>query len=660
MSHRFLSLSILLLSAASVAGPIEGRIVAESGAVPAGLEVRIDGIAVGVDAEGRFSAEPGGAVARIEIGAAGYYPAVHTVSARAGLVPDIVLVEKRSGRRLLLFAGDAMLARRYFEPVAGEPVLVRPGHVAADGARLLDAVAPYVRIADYASVNLESQLAVAEPGARLPKSVTFYSPPELAGLLRDAGFDYAALGNNHVFDYGLAGLESTLAAVRASGLDTSGAGVNEHEARTPWQASLDGEHYAFWSYVGWAGEFEPNQVAGPVKGGAALGSPAVFAEDLAGVEAVRVLQYHSGLEYAEAPALSERTALRYAVDEGADIAIGHHPHVLQGIEVYRGRLIAYSMGNFLFDQFHYATQLGMLLYVWMDGEELHRAEIVPIHVNGFVPTPATGAMRYAVLSRLARLSSPFGTCFEENGAHAIVTTAPDGERCAPQVVEVGSPTTGVVELADTGASPLQPVVARAEQPLRLGIDILQRGDFEYVGLFGTKDRSWIESDGIAVAKSSGRALEFTIAPGGDALTGGMKVFERTFRLSNPATLSGRVQVDGKARVRFLLQRRRPDVPLAEALESGPREEIGVVESGDTGWTEFAFDFEQPRVATQSVRFLVEVTDISADHRGARVLLDDLAWVEWQTPWLSGDDARNGPVHATHLQRRDDPAPARQD
>ena len=660
MTRHFLSLVFLLLSAAGVAAPLEGRIVAESGAAPEGIEVRIDGAGIGVDADGRFSAEPGGAVVRIEISAPGHYPAVHTVAARAGRLPDITLVEKTPGRRLLLFAGDAMLARRYFEPVVGEPVLVRRDEVREDGARLLDAVRPYIGIADYASVNMETQLAATEPGERLPKSVTFFSPPELAGLLRDAGFDYVALGNNHIFDYGQAGLESTLAAVRASGLDASGAGANELEARAPWQLSLDGAPYAFWSYVGWAGEFEPNQVASPVKGGAALGSPAVFAEDLPGADGVRVLQYHSGLEYAEAPALSERTALRFAVDQGVDVAIGHHPHVLQGIEIYRGRLIAYSMGNFLFDQYHYATQLGMLLYVWMDGEQLYRAEVVPMHVNGYVPTPATGAMRYAVLSRLARLSAPFGTCFEENGAHAIVTTVAAGERCAPQVVELGSPTTDVVELADIGASPLQPVVARAERPLRLGVDILQRGDLEYVGLFGTQDRSWIESAGIAVATSSGQALEFTIAPASDALTGGMKVFERTFRLSNPATLSGRLRVEGKARVRFLLQRRKPDAPLAEALETGPRVEIGVVESGASGWTDFAFDFDQPRVATQSVRLLVEVADASAERRGARVTLDDLAWIEWQTPWLSGDAADTGSVHATHLQRRNDPAPARRD
>ena len=100
----------------------------------------------------------------------------------------------------------------------------------------------------------------------------------------------------------------------------------------------------------WAGTFSPSQTAEGSKGGAALGGDNVFAEDLAtiGTDDLSVVQYHSGLEYAEAPAMSERQRLRHAVDHGADVAIGHHAHVLQGLEIYRGRLIAYSMGNFVF------------------------------------------------------------------------------------------------------------------------------------------------------------------------------------------------------------------------------------------------------------------------------------------------------------------------
>lgn len=654
MRRCLLLLAVLFLSAPGTAAPVEGRVVTEAGGVPPGLAIRIDGAAASVDADGRFRAEADGRIVRIEITAAGHYPAVHTVAAAAGRLPDITLVAKRPDRRLLLFAGDAMLARRYFEPLEGEPVLVRRERVAEDGARLLDAVRPYVDIADYASVNLETQLAATQPGERLPKSVTFFSPPELAGLLRDAGFDYVALGNNHLFDYGDNGLKSTLDAVRAAGLEASGAGADEVAARAPLRVSLDRKPYAFWSYVGWAGSFEPNQVAGADKGGAALGSPAAIAGDLATADGVRVVQYHGGLEYAEAPALSERTVLRLAVDEGADVVIGHHPHVLQGLEIYRDRLIAYSMGNFLFDQYHYATHLGMLLYVWMDGERLHRAEAVPIHVNGYVPTPATGAMRYAVLSRLARLSAAFGTCFEVSGAHAIVTVPVPAERCEPRTMASGDvPATGIVDLADLGASPLRPVAASADRWLRLGEDILRRGDFEYTGLFETTDRSWIESDGVDITGPPGFAMEINVPRGGGPVTGGMRFFERVFRPSNPATLSGRLHVGGEARVRFLLQRRRPDVPLSEARASGPITELGVVETADPGWTGFAFDFDQPRVATRSVRLLIEVTDASADRRGVSVTLDDLDWIEWQTPWLQGGSLAETAMHATHLQYRDE-------
>ena len=127
----------------------------------------------------------------------------------------------------MLFAGDAMLARRFLAPRADEPALVRREHVQQDGRMLFDAIAPYIRLADFASVNLETQLSEREPDERLPKSVTFFSPTALAGLLEEAGFDYVALGNNHTYDYRDAGLISTLEALQKTGLAYSGAGLDE-------------------------------------------------------------------------------------------------------------------------------------------------------------------------------------------------------------------------------------------------------------------------------------------------------------------------------------------------------------------------------------------------------------------------------------------------
>ncbi|NNC65588.1 MAG: CapA family protein, partial [Gammaproteobacteria bacterium] len=421
-------------SASSGGWSVSGRILNEAGTPISSASIHAAGETHSVDESGNYRIDVEAQdLVSLHVRADGYYGFIHTLhdsDAAGGKIEDldIELVAREPERRLLLFAGDAMLARRYFDPRPGEPVLVRKGHVLEDGKQLLEVIRPYIQLADYASVNVETQMSSIELTQRLPKSYTFYSPPELAEILQWAGFDYAALGNNHTWDYQEQGLVPTLAALDAAGLDYSGAGLDEASARKAQSVELGDQPYRFLSYVGWAGLFSPTQAASGAKGGAALGNSEVFAEDLGIVDpgTVAVLQYHSGIEYTEDPAISERMRLRQAIDFGADIAIGHHPHVLHGLEIYKDRLIAYSMGNFLFDQFDYATQMAMLVYVWMDGDTLHRAEVVPVNVNGYLPTPATGRFRDAILHRLARTSRPLGTCLRPNGVNVVVDRCADG------------------------------------------------------------------------------------------------------------------------------------------------------------------------------------------------------------------------------------------
>ena len=358
---------------------------------------------------------------------------------------------------------------------------------------------------------------------------------------------------------------------------------------------------------------------------------------------------HAGLEYSERPALSEQTMYRQAIRDGADLVVGHHPHVLQGFEIVDKRLIAYSMGNFLFDQYHYTTQLGMLLYVWMDGDELHRAELVPLHINGYVPTPATGAFRFSVLQRLARLSDPGSVCMRPNGLHAMLEACPEDGRIQAQQVHTGDSSEMTLPLAlrDLGVSPLAPIdILDADIPYRLGVDILRRGDFEYAGLFGTKDRTWIEDDRARITQGENASLRVEVAAGDAPVQTGLKVFERVFTRSNPATVSGRVKVNGNIRMRVFLQRRRTTDALQDALDQGALIEIATASFESPGWHEFAFDYRQPRIETRSVRLLFEIEDLSGD--GAEAELDDIAWIEWSTPWIRPDD-RVLPTYATHLQ-----------
>ena len=151
--------------------------------------------------------------------------------------------------------------------------------------------------------------------------------------------DYAAQGNNHVYDYLDQGLADTMAAVKAAGLGHSGAGADRAAAIAPWRTNLQGEAWSFLSFVGWEGRVEPNQVAEAGKGGAALGDDATIVEtvgrETAAGRAV-VVQYHGSREYSPEPTAESRRRMLAAIDAGADLVIGHHPHVSRASRSTRG------------------------------------------------------------------------------------------------------------------------------------------------------------------------------------------------------------------------------------------------------------------------------------------------------------------------------------
>ena len=89
--------------------------------------------------------------------------------------------------------------------------------------------------------------------------------------------------------------------------------------------------------------------------------------------------------------------------------------------------------------------------------------------------------------------------------------------------------------------------------------------------------------------------------------------------------------------------------MSDALATGPTRVVGGLHIESDGWQRFSVDFDQPRVQTESVRLLIDVADDSSRPGGVSVLFDDLAWVEWSTPWLDGDGAAETSQFATHIQ-----------
>ncbi len=130
---------------------------------------------------------------------------------------------------------------------------------------------------------------------------------------------------------------------------------------------------------------------------------AVAAARAAGADLV-VVQIHGGFQFAEVSSEFFGTATRAAVDAGADLVIGHHPHVLQGFEIYDETLIAYSLGNFVFDQDFLSTHTSVVLRTVFEGTELLEATLYPVIIDGYRPVAATGKIAEQILRQMNEAS----------------------------------------------------------------------------------------------------------------------------------------------------------------------------------------------------------------------------------------------------------------
>lgn len=597
-------------------GWLSGQVIDENGR-PLDATLTIGDTQYSTGVHGTFSIAPSEApLYRIEVEAPGHYPMRHTFShaelSQDPSLDDIVLVARKPGRTLLVFGGDAMIGRRFYEPFEGEPVLVSADTVLTDSKALLAEMKPYLERADYASINLETPLFDTPPGAPAPKSVTFYSAPETLDALEWAGVDYVALGNNHTYDFLEPGLDITLAHLKDSGLDFSGAGKDETEALKAFRLETETLPFDFLSYVGWpAGP--PTQSAEKDKGGAALGTiENLLTTTKASVETggAPVLQFHGGLEYVEEPTLSVETKLKQAIDNGAALVVGHHPHVVQGLELYQDKLIAWSLGNFLFDQYFYSAQSAALLYVWMDGDDFHHAEAVPLYIKGYHPTPAVGPMRNMINRRLFDLSEKRGTHLSRSGGHMILSRSNSS---------AGESATFEVSVdCQAGKS-------------RIGHDLLARGDFDAYDLFNAPDRSWLDLDervGIRTntANPSDKILQIDLAAN-DMVTTGMRKFQRVFTPGTPMSVRANLISTNSAIVDVYLQVRATGQSLDDALQNGRKLLVGSVSIENGTSTPLDLDFDSPRTRARSLRVLFEVRSGAEQ---VQMSIDDFQFIEWKT------------------------------
>ncbi|MBW5445015.1 CapA family protein [Cohnella sp. CFH 77786] len=277
------------------------------------------------------------------------------------------------------------------------------------------AVSGLLQSADIAAGNLES--AITDRGTPEKNKQYLYRGSALAlPAIREAGFDVLSLANNHTLDYGWVGLQDTMDALDDNQIHHMGSGNDDQEAFTPAYVEAQGITVAFIGVshvvpnVSWKADRNHPGVAetyNPTRAIAAIREAKNNAD-------IVVVMVHWGDEYTDKPIAEQTNNGRKFIDAGADLVIGSHPHVLQGFEAYKGKWIAYSLGNFVFSatKSPKSAETGVLIAeCGKDGScalTLH-----PMLAQNAQPAPMDEQAGKALLARLSAVSTAAEV--EENG-----------------------------------------------------------------------------------------------------------------------------------------------------------------------------------------------------------------------------------------------------
>jgi poly-gamma-glutamate synthesis protein (capsule biosynthesis protein) len=252
-----------------------------------------------------------------------------------------------------------------------------------DPAFPLRDLAAELQAADIAFVNLESPFS--DRGALVEHGMIFKAEPEMIEALEVAGIDIVSTANNHARDQGSHGVEFTLDWLESHHIAAAGTGRSAEAAHAGVVLERNGIRFGFLAYT-----YDQSNGNHPDKDErvAVMDLPRMR-EDVARM-AMRadamIVSMHAGTEYSPKPNAQQVTFARAAIDAGASVVVGHHPHVVQPWEHYGSGVIFYSLGNLVFDQFQRVeTQRGLLAELVFEGARLARAEALPVQLVGTAP-----------------------------------------------------------------------------------------------------------------------------------------------------------------------------------------------------------------------------------------------------------------------------------
>jgi poly-gamma-glutamate capsule biosynthesis protein CapA/YwtB (metallophosphatase superfamily) len=290
------------------------------------------------------------------------------------------------------FVGDVILGRTV------HTILTRLGDFAAP-FRL---VADELKRTDLTIANLECSLSDDITPPTDPYTFSFMTFTAGGDGLALAGVDAVTQANNHSMNFGARGMRDTLAALDQRKIQHFGIGENLTEARKPLILEAQGRKIAFLGYDGITGT-----TYGATESTAGTSPLDVdnMAEDIAAARqhADIVIPFvHWGIEYQLVPSAEQQSIARNAIDVGADIVIGSHCHWVQGMEVYNGKPIIYSLANFVFDQeWSLETKQGLIMHLVFRQNRVVGIRFVPVLIEDFYqPHLVDGATKVQILNRI--------------------------------------------------------------------------------------------------------------------------------------------------------------------------------------------------------------------------------------------------------------------
>ena len=468
--------------------PISGQVVNLDGQPISGATVSAGDERTSTGGDGRFLLQSRQPAPWVTVSHPSYLSRTRAAGANVlvRLTPD-------DGETISLnFTGDVMFGRRFYDPNEDGNTadgLLRPCAGIPDHLALLDGVRPRLENADLTIINLETPLisdpyfdsTKPRPSRFHPtKEFVFASAPETAAALRDAGVDIIGLANNHLYDALEQGISTTLETLDQAGFRSRaqyfGAGNSEEEAWRLASSSVRGQRIAFLGCTSITGDEHPlTYVASGSKGGAARCEEGALRSAVSQARVghdIVVFQIHGGYEYGRDPSDTIQRLTDVAREAGATLVVNHHPHVVGGFDWDGSSLVAWTLGNFVFDQTVSPTFESYLLTVHLRRGQVVRAYAEPLMIEGYVPKGLTGGLSdFVARGAAGRAPGPF---LIEDGAMEVDlgNKAVRRELRVPLGGDIG---VGTILRLDPGSWPAS---FAGPGTIRLGRDLLWVGGFE--------------------------------------------------------------------------------------------------------------------------------------------------------------------------------------